>query len=285
METLKELIHIQKSRLYHHGIPNQKWGVRNGPPYPLSQSAKSSAEKKAENSLDKGSEKSYNNSTDPTIMTKGTKLNSVSSYVDSEVYKKRGRWLYAYDPNDKWDSAVYKGPFSKYLRQCGARKVYEHQYETVKDLKMPTKQQRVDAFIDMYKDSPITVADDLSYIQKLMKRANMGSAESRNVKVSDLKSEQDFRAAYEIFNHAMEAAYRFVSTRKYAELMSKKYDAMIDDNNQSVYNETNKPVIIFKANEALKTIGSVNLVDDRMINNNFNEVLLKLSRKGKRVAL
>ena len=22
--------------LYHHGVPNQKWGVRNGPPYPLS---------------------------------------------------------------------------------------------------------------------------------------------------------------------------------------------------------------------------------------------------------
>ena len=21
--------------LYHHGVKNQKWGVRNGPPYPL----------------------------------------------------------------------------------------------------------------------------------------------------------------------------------------------------------------------------------------------------------
>lgn len=63
METLKELIHIPiytRGDLYHHGIPNQKWGVRNGPPYPLNQSAKSAAEKKAEKSLDKGSEKSYN---------------------------------------------------------------------------------------------------------------------------------------------------------------------------------------------------------------------------------
>lgn len=23
--------------LYHYGIPNQRWGVRNGPPYPLDQ--------------------------------------------------------------------------------------------------------------------------------------------------------------------------------------------------------------------------------------------------------
>ena len=33
--------------LCHHGIQGQKWGVRNGPPYPLSASARSAAEKKA----------------------------------------------------------------------------------------------------------------------------------------------------------------------------------------------------------------------------------------------
>lgn len=33
--------------LYHHGIAGQKWGHRNGPPYPLSAGAHSAAEKKA----------------------------------------------------------------------------------------------------------------------------------------------------------------------------------------------------------------------------------------------
>ncbi|MCI8993386.1 MAG: hypothetical protein HFG80_11810 [Eubacterium sp.] len=28
------------SKLYHHGIKGQKWGVRNGPPYPLDKSGK-----------------------------------------------------------------------------------------------------------------------------------------------------------------------------------------------------------------------------------------------------
>lgn len=35
------------SELYHHGVLGQKWGVRNGPPYPLSPGAHSAAEKKA----------------------------------------------------------------------------------------------------------------------------------------------------------------------------------------------------------------------------------------------
>lgn len=34
-------------RLYHHGIKGQKWGQRNGPPYPLDASDHSAAEKKA----------------------------------------------------------------------------------------------------------------------------------------------------------------------------------------------------------------------------------------------
>lgn len=33
--------------LMHHGIQGQKWGVKNGPPYPLKDSQKSSVEKKS----------------------------------------------------------------------------------------------------------------------------------------------------------------------------------------------------------------------------------------------
>lgn len=51
-----------KYYLYHHGILGQRWGKRNGPPYPLGASDHSASEKKAgwKKSLDKGSEKSYN---------------------------------------------------------------------------------------------------------------------------------------------------------------------------------------------------------------------------------
>lgn len=41
------------NELRHHGIKGQKWGVRNGPPYPLKESKKSQKEKKLQKTLSK----------------------------------------------------------------------------------------------------------------------------------------------------------------------------------------------------------------------------------------
>lgn len=105
--------------LCHYGVKGMKWGVRNGPPYPIE-----------------------------TGIAKGTKLNSVSTIPFANKYKKKNwKTLYTYNPNDPWDSAVYKGPFAVYKFNSSRRYIYEHQFEVVKDLKMPTKKERVDNFI------------------------------------------------------------------------------------------------------------------------------------------
>lgn len=51
----------QELELMHHGVAGQRWGKRNGPPYPLSAGAHSASEKKAgwRKSLDGGSGKGH----------------------------------------------------------------------------------------------------------------------------------------------------------------------------------------------------------------------------------
>lgn len=247
--------------LQHRGIKGQRWGVRRGPPYPI----------------------------EDTVLKKGTKLNSVSPSWVSELYKKgteqEGKWLYTYNPEDEWDSKVYKGPFSVYKAQQGWNYLCEHQFETTRDLKMPTKKERVDAFIDQYTNDNKTTVRDLKQVQRFMKSFNVGSKEAQTVNVKKLETETDYEAAYEIFGHVMEDVSRFRSGKAYKKLMETKYDAMVDDNNQGLYNSTHDPIIIFKADQALKVIGDARMMDFDEIESNLNYVRSELNKQGKRMVL
>lgn len=239
--------------LYHHGIKGQKWGVRRGPPYPI----------------------------EDKTMPKGTRLNNVSVYQRNP----KDRWMYTYNPDDKWDASVYKGPFSVYLMQMKGREVLEHQYETIKDLRMPTSKERMDEFVKIYKRTKFTSARELSEHQIILERYRIGSEASRTVNMRNLKTEADYKAAYEVFNHLMENAWKYNITRQYCKVMSKKYDAMVDDNNQTVYNHAHDPVIIFRVNEALKEIGDARLIPMSEVAENYKKIEAEMARKGEHILL
>lgn len=269
-----------RNELYHYGRLGQKWGVRNGPPYPI----------------------------DHTVLRKGTKLNSVSGdpfglTADTKRYllRKQKEWLYTYNPEDSWDSAVYKGPFSQYLALGrGAKFVREHEFEVVKDLKMPTKAERIAEFKNLLSDKKYRkiAQKEIENIRKRFLAANKNvepDPNSEEYKIIQAyknfnvkKIDDDIETAYSLFGHAMENIRTSKTATEYSKRMSEKYDAMVDDNNQGVYNNAHDPVIIFKANEMLKDISDPNspkFLTMKEILDNSDYVRNELAKTGRRVML
>ena len=252
----------------HHGIKGQKWGVRNGPPYPI----------------------------EDKVLKKGTVLGNVSAYKDPIGFSsKNKRWMYFYNPNDEWDKKVYEGPFSYYLkkryRQYGDVIIKKYRYETVRDLKMPTYKERIDLFKDL-----LNGPNGQKYFDEMTKhndwRKNNGYKYAKSLPASNLyfgktknvsnflkQKEDDIKEAYQwAFGSLMEDISQYKFAQEYANKISEKYDAMVDDNNVNKYNNVHDPIIIFKVESAIRKLdeGRENTWDD--IAKGYAEVSKKLGR-------
>lgn len=269
--------------LVHHGIKGQKWGVRRyqNPDGTLT----------AEGKIRYGSGPNTYGPVEDTVLKSGTKLRSVSSrYFSGNDYKNSGNPLYTYNAENDWDNKVYKGPFSMYLvAYRGASFVKEFEFKTVSDLKMPTKEERVGEFKNLYSDKKYSrdMIRVMRSTQQQLKSYNIGSKESQNVNIKNLKSDEDFNAAYEVFNHAMEAQHRYKSTSEYFKRMSDKYDAMVDDNNQGIYNMTNDPIIVFRTDKLIAENAGIPIKDLTWseIQENTEHVRDELKKHGQNVKL
>lgn len=195
-------------------------GVRNGPPYPI----------------------------EDTVLKAGTRLNSVANEPITETYKNTGRSIYTYRPDELWDKKVYEGPFSDFLIQKrGAERIRVHEFETTKDMKMPTSKERKDRFKELLDDKKKgeEVKEALEGIRKMCLDYDMISSSKEdpisNLDINNIKTKKDLDTAYELFLFALENPYEYNSSREYMKRMSKNYDAMVDDNDQGGYKDARDP--------------------------------------------
>lgn len=265
--------------LIHHGIKGQKKGIRRF--------------QYEDGSLTPEGRARYGYNSESTIK-KGTTFESIENKHENvyDLAEKEKNWKYVYNPRNSWDSQVYRGPFAAYKNMYTPNGKYGQQvstYSVKKDLKLASQKERYGEFKNLLSEYGKVTINDLSSVQQAMIKYNYGMSDPdqnkrvRSVDLNHLKTKEDYDAAYKIFNTAMEDIQAFKSTKRYSEIMAKKYDAMIDDNNKEVYNEAIEPLIIF-SRKNLERISIRNL-DPEEIRKNYSAVKTEMVKKGKKVSL
>lgn len=269
--------------LEHHGILGQRWGTRNGPPYPLKGGSYSKTEQKAIKNARKKKYSRYNKKHYDEVLSKGTVLKTLS-----------------YDPNrtsntdmffashTKADVDHYKEFFDKKVpmpiydeagNEIGTGEFYKYsiQNKAIKDLKVASEDSGSKIFIDLYANDRdfynfVTDPDRLrARFEDGVHRISPGYAKARAAmnRMQDpqyIPTDSDLKNVYRIFNHAIPSDgggnarhAKDVATQRakfFNALKENGYDAVLDTND-ALYNtvQAQSPVIVFNM-EAVTLEGS-----------------------------
>ena len=143
------------NELYHHGILGQKWGKRNGPPYPLKSSDYSGSEKKAEAiSYYRESTKPIKTNPDGSYaIPKGFKFNRVGKNTTDIRMNQTGGLYVSYGKADAARYVKIYGPDLVNRITKNTREAIQH-ISTTGDMRLASDDQFVSNAGKFLKDNP-----------------------------------------------------------------------------------------------------------------------------------
>lgn len=259
--------------LSHHGILGQKWGTRNGPPYPLKGGSYTRTEQKAIKEARKNKYSRYNKKHYDDVLKKGTVFKTLSYDPDRTS---KGDMFFA--SHTKADIDHYKEFFDKKTPQTiydkdgnaiGTGNFYKYsiQNAAAKDIKVASEDSGAKVFTKLYendRDFYNFVTDPNRLRQRFedgVHRISPGYAKARLAmdrmqNPNYTPTDNDLTLVYRVFNHSIPSDgngnarnAKDVATQRakfFKQLQNDGYDAVLDTND-ALYNsvQAQSPVIVF----------------------------------------
>lgn len=221
-------------KLRHHGIKGQQWGVRHGPPYPL-------------NPKNPG----------PITIKKGTTFKRLS------VHQENVSKGHAYVNYLKKDSHHYRGFFAARLRATNkGATVYGIELKAAKDLKAPSKQKRMEVFLDMYKEDPILRKELGRYHKSDYHKFTPLPRIFYEKKFSSLSKEELRTKGYDTFVRSI-GGNEYTRSKYFKRLADEGYSFVTDDMDAGRFGK--EPSIVFDREKDLTYMGQTPISTKEMM--------------------
>lgn len=190
---------MSNSELYHYGKKGMQWGVRHGPPYPI----------------DKENSQTY--------IRKGTTFKRLSVRDESVASG------HAYVTYLKGDTDRYKGFFGARLKAINkGADVYSITLKAKVDMVSPSKRQRVETFLELYKEDPIIGKELGSYHKSDFHEFTPLPKAFYERQYSRLKADKLNIKGYDTFVRAI-GGNEYVRSKYFEKLANKGYSFVTDD--------------------------------------------------------